>query len=110
MSDLYQALCETVKQVPAGRVASYGQIARLAGYPHHSRFVSKAMMASDEDLPWHRIVNAQGKSSLKYPLQQQQFDRLAEEGVESVAGKIDMQRYGWNPVLDGMLQDWIETE
>lgn len=109
-SDLYTLICKTVAEVPRGGVATYGQIARLAGYPHHSRFVSKAMAAAPESmqLPWHRILNAQGRSSLVGELQEQQRDRLAEEGIAFIAGKVDLKQNLWNPVLDGMLQEWIE--
>lgn len=109
-SELYQLMWKTVAEVPQGRVATYGQIARLAGYPQHSRFVSKAMAAAPGamQLPWHRILNAQGKSSLVGELQQQQCERLALEGIEFIAGKADLKQNLWNPVLDGMLQEWME--
>lgn len=111
-SELYELMWKTVAEVPRGRVATYGQIARLAGYPHHSRFVSKAMAAApvSMQLPWHRILNAQGKSSLNGELQELQRERLAQEGVDFIASKVDLKQNLWNPVLDGMLQEWIAHE
>lgn len=109
-SELYKLMWKTVAEVPHGRVATYGQIARLAGYPHHSRFVSKAMAAAPKSLklPWHRILNGQGKTSLSGELEALQRERLAEEGIDFIAGKVDLKQNLWNPVLDGMLQEWIE--
>lgn len=107
-SDLYRAIWKTVAEVPKGRVATYGQIARLSGFPRHSRFVSKAMVAAPDELalPWYRIINGQGKSSLKGEWLDKQWDLLAGEGVESVCGKIDLTLYQWDPVFDGMMQEW----
>jgi methylated-DNA-protein-cysteine methyltransferase-like protein len=108
--ELYLAILQVVSEVPEGRVVTYGQVARLAGYPRHARFVSKAMRAADESVNWHRVLNSQGKSSMDADMAKQQFDLLAEEGVESVLEKVDLSRYQWDPVLDGMMEEWVKGE
>ncbi|EDY86157.1 mgmt family protein [gamma proteobacterium HTCC5015] len=108
-TELQRAIQAVVKEVPVGRVATYGQIARLAGYPGRSRSVSPAMGAAPKSmgLPWWRIINAQGKSSIRGEGVRRQLDLLAEEGVESLHGRIDLSRYQWDPVLDGMMADFM---
>jgi methylated-DNA-protein-cysteine methyltransferase-like protein len=61
----YQRIYRIVKRIPAGRVATYGQVARLAGMPGHARQVGYALSALPEDsgVPWHRVVNAKGEVS-----------------------------------------------
>jgi methylated-DNA-protein-cysteine methyltransferase-like protein len=64
-SETYQRIYAVVAQVPRGRVATYGQIARMADMPRHARLVGYALHAllANNKLPWHRIVNAQGQIS-----------------------------------------------
>ncbi|WP_404343911.1 MGMT family protein [Pseudoalteromonas mariniglutinosa] len=88
-----------IAAIPHGKVASYGQIASLAGYPNHARLVGKLLkhMPSDSTIPWHRVVNSQGKLSFpqaseKYNLQRQQ---LLSEGVSFTKERINMSHYGW---------------
>ena len=54
-----------VRRIPRGRIASYGQVARLAGLPGHARQVGYALHALPEDsgIPWHRVINARGRTS-----------------------------------------------
>ena len=61
----HKQIHEIVRRIPEGRVATYGQIAKLAGYPRHARQVGYALAALDNtsDVPWHRVVNAKGKIS-----------------------------------------------
>ncbi|GLP96185.1 MGMT family protein [Paraferrimonas sedimenticola] len=87
--------------IPAGCVASYGQIADLAGLPNAARQVSKALKADKdpETLPWHRVINAQGrisfpKDSAPYRLQ---MERLRVEGVIINNGKVDLRQFRWQP-------------
>lgn len=90
-----------VRRIPRGRVATYGQIAHLAGFPRHARQVGYAMAALDaDDVPWHRVVNAQGRISLRRRGEgaQEQRGRLEREGVAFDAdGRIDLQRWQWRP-------------
>jgi methylated-DNA-protein-cysteine methyltransferase-like protein len=91
----------TVDCIPRGRVASYGQIAREAGLPRRARLVGKVLSAlpSGSKLPWHRVVNAAGRISLRADGRpsMEQRRRLEREGVELASGRVDLERYGWRP-------------
>lgn len=90
----------TVKQIPAGKVASHGQVAKASGLPGYARFVGNCLKQSTaSDLPWHRVINAQGKISFaenseKYKTQQQ---RLRDEGIEFINNRVAMKKYRWQP-------------
>lgn len=95
-----QALFEHIKRIvaciPAGKVATYGQIAQLAGAG--ARTVGWAMHSiNDDQIPWHRVLNAQGRSSLREGAgAEMQRALLAEEGVVFDArGRADLRRCGW---------------
>ena len=96
---LQQAIVQILKQVPRGKVATYGQIARLAGFPRAARQVAWVLHSTSrkEDLPWQRIVNAQGKISLPAPEDYAlQKALLEDEGIVFDArGRIDLTRYRW---------------
>lgn len=85
----YQKIYQAVRKIPRGRVATYGDVARLAGYPGRARQVGYALHALPQgsSVPWHRIINAGGRISL--PPEggglEQRF-RLMEEGVRVDAG------------------------
>jgi methylated-DNA-protein-cysteine methyltransferase related protein len=92
---------DAIKRIPRGRVASYGQIAALAGSPRGARQVVWILhSSSDKDrLPWHRVINAKGQISLPhgygYELQKA---LLEEEGVSfDIDGATDLKRFGWQP-------------
>lgn len=102
-----QAIWETVRDIPCGQVASYGQVAAVAGIPRGARQVGYALrqLPEDHDVPWHRVLRASGgiafeRGSRAY---RQQKERLSDEGVAVVAGKVDMSRYRWQPDLDELL-------
>ena len=66
MSDTYELIYAVVRRIPEGRVATYGQVARLAGLGGHARQVGYALHAlQDSDVPWQRVVNAQGMISAR---------------------------------------------
>jgi len=95
---LFPCIYEVVRQVPRGRVASYGQIAEIVGAGCDARMVGYAMAATPEgsDVPWQRIVNREGKISLPGQGGAIQRMRLEAEGVAFDArNRIDMQRFGW---------------
>ncbi len=99
MSQLtYERIYEVVRQIPYGRVATYGQIAYIVGPPSGPRQVGWALSALrnkevEPHVPWHRVMNAQGASSVGVV----QIDLLEEEGVVSdSSGKINLDRFGWN--------------
>lgn len=84
-----------VSQIPPGSVATYGQIAALAGMPTHARLVGRILstLPADTRLPWHRVVNATGK--ITNPAKQRQQSLLANEGVSLINGRISLREYGW---------------
>ncbi len=102
--------------IPEGQVASYGQIARMAGLPRRAaRMVGRAVGAAprEMELPWHRIVNAQGKIAIPAGTRghERQRELLEAEGIVVKNGQLDMDKYRWDPSLDelvwgpGMLHD-----
>lgn len=89
-----------VARIPKGRVATYGQIARLAGLRGQARLVGYAMHAlpAGTHVPWQRVVNARGEISLPGSSAARQRERLEREGVRFDArGRIDLDRFLWQP-------------
>ena len=86
---------QIVKAIPSGKVATYGQIARLAGMPTHARLVGKTLrdLPAGTTLPWHRVLNGQGK--ITNPHRAEQEARLQAEGLVAVSGRINLQHHGW---------------
>jgi methylated-DNA-protein-cysteine methyltransferase-like protein len=89
-----------VRRIPRGRVATYGQIAALAGIPNGARQVGYAMHAlpAGSRVPWHRVINAQGAISLRAngSADRKQRAMLEREGVRfDAAGRIDLVRWRW---------------
>lgn len=88
-----------VDSIPRGRVATYGQVAREAGLPRHARLVGRILagLPAGTPLPWHRVINAAGRISLR-PGAARQQQRLAREGLRcSPTGRIDLARFRWVP-------------
>jgi len=101
-SDSYRRIYAVVRRIPRGRVASYGQVATLAGLGGHARQVGYAMHALDagDDVPWHRVLNAQGRVSARSDPGGDQIQRqlLEREGVRfDAVGRVDLARFGWKP-------------
>jgi len=98
-NSLYERIYEVVAQIPAGKVATYGQVARLAGIPSGARQVGYAMAALGRGrprpgVPWHRVLNAKGESSIGH----EQVRRLEAEGVPfDDRGRVDLEAHGWQP-------------
>jgi methylated-DNA-protein-cysteine methyltransferase-like protein len=90
-----------IKRIPRGKVATYGQIAALAGNPLGARQVAWVLNSSSrtDRLPWHRVINGQGRISLpKGRGYETQRALLAEEGVVfNQAGKLSLSKYQWQP-------------
>lgn len=98
----YQRIYAVVALIPRGRIATYGQVAALAGLAGHARQVGYALHATpdDCDLPWHRVINAKGEVSPRAEPGWEGFQRqlLEQEGVRFDArGRVDLKRYGWIP-------------
>jgi len=90
------------RQIPGGRVATYGQLAVMAGSPRAARAVGNLMRGCLErgiTLPWHRVINSRGGISGRGDLgrQREQRRRLREEGVEFSGGTCDLEEYRWEP-------------
>ena len=100
-----EAVLQAVALVPAGSVATYGQIAWITGYPRRPRQVGMVLKGLPEGtgLPWHRIVNAKGyvPSRGRWWGAMLQIERLRAEGIEvDGEGNLDLARFGWpGPVL-----------
>jgi methylated-DNA-protein-cysteine methyltransferase related protein len=102
---LYDAIHSVVKQIPEGQVATYGQIAEMLGLFGRARQVGYALfqVAPGSDIPWHRVVNAQGKIS-RSPMRQGNDDLqrilLEREGIAfDTQEKLNLSRYRWNPAV-----------
>jgi methylated-DNA-protein-cysteine methyltransferase-like protein len=99
----YAKYWAVVRRIPRGRVATYGQVADLAGLPGHARQAGYALAAlpDESDVPWHRVVNARGEVSRRAggsTFEKIQRVLLEAEGVTfDAAGRIPMERYGWRP-------------
>lgn len=96
----YQVIYAVVRRVPRGRVASYGQVARVAGMGNAARQVGYALHAlpAGSTVPWHRVLNAQGAVSLRNHHALTQRLLLGREGVRFDArGRVDLLRFGWKP-------------
>ena len=98
---------ETIQDIPRGSVANYGQVAEISGIPRGARQVGYALRHTPDgvDLPWHRVITSSGKSAFDPNSRhfRMQRDRLAEEGVPLLNGKVDMDKYRWEPDLDELL-------
>ena len=90
-----------MRRIPPGRVATYGQVAELAGLPGQARLVGYALAALDagSDVPWHRVVNARGAISLPASGHSalMQRARLETEGVPFEGDRVPLERLRWRP-------------
>jgi methylated-DNA-protein-cysteine methyltransferase related protein len=101
MTEFTQRALKIIAGIPAGHVMTYGQIAALAGSPRAARQIVRILhsMSKKHKLPWHRVINAQGKIGLQdldsFTLQKM---ALESEGiVVSAAGEIELERYQFHP-------------
>jgi methylated-DNA-protein-cysteine methyltransferase-like protein len=98
---------QVVESIPRGHVLTYGEVARLAGMSRAARRVGQALHRAPKGtkLPWHRVVNAQGRIS--FPPDSSGYQRqkglLQEEGVVFIEGRIDLDRFGYRGALDHLL-------
>ena len=98
----YERIFAVVRRIPEGRVATYGQVAALAGLPGRARQVGYALHSLDDSatVPWHRVINAKGQVSPRSEAGWERFQRylLAEEDVEfDERGRVDLKRFRWDP-------------
>jgi methylated-DNA-protein-cysteine methyltransferase-like protein len=102
MPSFFDAIYALVRQIPRGKVASYGQIAALLGHPRAARTVGWALASlsdrQEEDVPWQRVINSQGRISIRHlrHAADEQRALLEAEGIEfDPRGTIDWRRFGW---------------
>lgn len=97
--ELAPIILAVVAQIPYGYVASYGQVARLAGLAQHARLVGRVLQSIDQDsdLPWHRVVNAQGNICTKNLNNGENLQvlLLVREGVVVNQQRVNMRQYRW---------------
>jgi methylated-DNA-protein-cysteine methyltransferase-like protein len=101
--DAKEKIYAVIERIPPGKVATYGQVAALAGLPRQARRVGHALKVQPEgsSLPWHRVINAQGGISDRGMGWEAGYQRhlLEEEGVVFDArGRVDLDRFRWDPV------------
>jgi methylated-DNA-protein-cysteine methyltransferase-like protein len=102
-----KAVWQVVKGIPRGCVLTYGEVARLAGAGGSARRVSQALRRAPGgmNLPWHRVINSQGKIS--FPVDSDGYRRqkglLENEGVVFLQGKTDLKKFGYSGVVDQLL-------
>jgi methylated-DNA-protein-cysteine methyltransferase-like protein len=103
-----EKILNTVRLVPPGKVASYGQIADLAGLPGKARLVGKTLGTSqDAEFPWHRVLRSSGQIAFPEGSQQaeEQRQRLTMEGIIVNALRVKMKEYQWHPDLTFLLHE-----
>lgn len=96
-----EAIYLALGQIPKGKVITYGNLAKLAGMPNGARLAGRLMCELPEctNLPWHRVINAQGKLSMPVGSAGycEQLQRLENDGIDVNNGKIKLSIYGYNP-------------
>jgi methylated-DNA-protein-cysteine methyltransferase-like protein len=95
-----QRIWQVIAAIPAGRVSTYGQVAQLAGLGRGARQVGQAMRQLPEGstIPWHRVINAQGRISLPPGSRghKRQRERLEAEGIRfNLSGRVSLKQQGW---------------
>ena len=96
----HRRIYAVIRRIPRGRVATYGQIAELAGIPGHARQIGYALHALPDGtaVPWHRVINAKGEVSLRTAPGAELTQRmlLEREGVRfDPRGRVDLRAVGW---------------
>lgn len=97
----YKKIYSVVKRIPEGRVATYGQVARVAGLPGHARQVGYALHAlhdTESGIPWFRVINSAGQISFPPDSPEHELQRtiLMAEGVHfDERGRVDLRRFQW---------------
>ena len=96
-----QRVWQVVLSIPAGRVASYGQVAQMAGLGRQARWIGRALgkLPAGHSVPWYRVIRSNGQ--IAFPVgsgaYEKQVSLLEREGVEVVNGRVAMSRFRWNP-------------
>ena len=111
-NDKFARIRAVVARIPRGHVATYGQVARLAGLSRHARQVGYALHhgPSNMALPWHRVINARGEISFPRggSAYRRQRRRLEAEGIEFCGERVSLKRYRWRPGLEDLPPEYLE--
>ncbi|MCY4656253.1 MAG: MGMT family protein [Gammaproteobacteria bacterium] len=91
------AVLVAVSHVPHGKVATYGQIAEMAGLPGRSRFVGSVLAHATEDVPWHRIIRSDGRIAERSSGKDLQINRLRQEGIRVIEERVRLQDFQFSP-------------
>jgi len=97
--ECHQAIIETIARIPRGKLCPYGVIAKLAGYPGKARYVGYILknLPNETKIPWHRVINAQGKSS--FPTNSDRYKaqhaRLITEGIDIASSRVNLKTFFW---------------
>jgi methylated-DNA-protein-cysteine methyltransferase related protein len=94
-SEVEIAIRKAVRAIPKGKVATYGQVAEAAGYPRHHRQVAQVLRRSNDMLPWHRVLGANGEIKKRGEWGLEQRTRLVMEGVRFRGSRVDMAACGY---------------
>lgn len=109
-SEYRERVFRIVREIPAGRVMTYGQLAEILGTGYDARTIGYCMHAADDTVPWHRVINAQGACStgrILLPVNKQQM-LLEAEGIHfNAQARCDLSQYRWTP---DTLDDALETD
>ena len=112
-----RAILNALMMIPMGKVASYGLVAEVAGIKRGHRVVARFLREYQgaHKLPWQRVILASGKLAFDVgdPHHKKQKGLLAEEGVVTLAGRVNLKEYLWQPDLDSLLfrpDDWYSLD
>ena len=105
----FNRIYDVVKQIPYGKVATYGQVATLAGNKKWSRVVGYALHVNPDpkNIPCYRVVNRFGDVSKAFAFggENKQIELLEAEGIKVIDGRVDMKKYQWNQVTMDMFEN-----
>ena len=92
-----ECIWQVVHAIPPGRVATYGEVAALAGLPRRARLVGRVLgqLPAGSRLPWHRVIGAGGRIVVRDGGEAEQARRLRKDGVVVRNGRVNLRLYGW---------------
>jgi methylated-DNA-protein-cysteine methyltransferase related protein len=104
-ADAQQRIEAVIRSIPPGRVSSYGQVADLAGLPGRARLTARVLRVTAAPLPWFRVLRSDGRIAIDpaSPWHDEQVQRLRTEGVEVLAARVDLARFGWHAAVTDLL-------
>jgi methylated-DNA-protein-cysteine methyltransferase-like protein len=92
---MFERVLAVVRRIPKGKVATYGEVAKAAGYPGAARQVVWALRSGGKAVPWHRVLGAKGRILLPGPNGLEQRLRLRSEGVSIHGDRVDLDEYAY---------------